>query len=137
MDEIGLFQKAGDSPVDIPRLGKPEMEGEITISKNLCAGQQRMIDPSFQPDVGIQRASAYHNSGKPDPVLKNDSDLLGIDRRRAAFAGNINIFPERLTKYSGLPLEMIGDLVPPAGMPEILVDEPVSAARTLPQRFYR
>jgi len=131
---VRLPHQAQDLPVDLFRLGESEMDAIAESSEILDAMDPRVGDSALEPERRIEPSRLNDGAREADAGLDHDPALLSIDRHRTAASGGGHPSAEGGSKAGRLAFEMIGQAIPPAGMPDVSGDEAVPAPWTTPER---
>jgi hypothetical protein len=134
---IGFLHELPYGLINVGWLSQPEVVAVAERPERFNSAEAGMVCASFEPQACIQAFMPNHRPSEPDTSLKNDSGLLGINCDGSTGLGQLYEAVECLPDYLGFPLEVIGQRISSAGMPEISCDKPVAAFWASPEGFYQ
>jgi hypothetical protein len=120
--------------VNVRRCGQSKVDAVPEPAERLDPMQTSVLDRAPQPESGIQPIVVHDCAGKSDPCLKHDPRLLCVHGHRPACARQCAPLVEELPHDKGPVLEVVGQSVVAARVPEISTGKPMPALGASPQR---
>ena len=120
--------------VHVRRFGQSKVNAVPEPAKRLDPMQTSVLDRAPQPEGGIEPIVVHDCAGKSDPCLKHDPRLLCVHGHRPACARQCSPLVEELPHDKGPVLEVVGQSVVAARVPEISTGKPMPALGASPQR---
>ena len=133
-DRIGFPQPGPEVLVDLARRHEPKVMHVISGRDGIDAAKSRVRETAGKDDVSVEPCRTRCDLGKRHTNLKCDPGLFRDHGHRSALGDSASHRVEQ-HPYSGiLPLKMMLQVVPSAGVRLIAVGETPATPGALPQR---